>query len=142
MAANGSALAQFLRARRSLVRPSEVGLPEGERRRVAGLRREEVAVLAGISTDYYLRLEQGRETNPSDQVLTSIARALRLDDDAVVYMRNLMRHGSAERIAPLQQLNPGLRDLLDGFPRAAAIVVDPGMTVVVANRAAAALSPH
>ncbi len=142
LAANGSALAQFLRARRSLVRPSEVGLPEGERRRVAGLRREEVAVLAGISTDYYLRLEQGRETNPSDQVLTSIARALRLDDDAVVYMRNLMRHGSAERIAPLQQLNPGLRDLLDGFPRAAAIVVDPGMTVVVANRAAAALSPH
>ncbi|BBY13285.1 helix-turn-helix domain-containing protein [Mycobacterium marseillense] len=142
MAAKGSALAQFLRARRSLVRPADVGLPAGERRRVDGLRREEVAVLAGISTDYYLRLEQGRETNPSDQVLTSIARALRLDDDAVVYMRNLMRHRSAERTAPLQQVNPGIRDLLDGFDRAAAFVVDPGMTVVVANRVAEALSPH
>lgn len=141
--AQESALAQFLRARRSLVQPADVGLPAGGRRRVAGLRREEVAVLAGISTDYYLRLEQGREDHPSDQVLNSIGRALRLDDDAVVYMRNLMQYQSAEgRIAPLQELHPGIGGLLDGFPRAAAFIVDPGMTVVVANRVAEALSPH
>jgi transcriptional regulator with XRE-family HTH domain len=138
-----SALARFLRARRSLVQPADVGLPAGGRRRVAGLRREEVAILAGISTDYYLRLEQGREDHPSDQVLNAIARALRLDDDAVAYMRNLMQHQSIRsRIAPLQELHPGIADLLDGFGRVVAFIVDPGMTVVVANSLAAALSPH
>ena len=102
-------MAQFLRARRSLVQPSDVGLPAGGRRRVAGLRREEVAVLAGISTDYYLRLEQGREDHPSDQVLDAVARALQLDDDAVTYMRNLMRHQSTEgRVERLQELHPTL----------------------------------
>jgi transcriptional regulator with XRE-family HTH domain len=141
--AHGSALAQFLRARRSLVQPADVGLPEGERRRVAGLRREEVAVLAGISSDYYLRLEQGREDHPSDQVLNAIARALRLDDDAVAYMRNLMRHQSVDgRVERLQELHPMIGALLDGWSLAAACVVDPGMTVVVANQLAAALSPH
>ncbi|SPM34209.1 transcriptional regulator [Mycobacterium rhizamassiliense] len=141
--ARGSALAQFLRARRSLVQPADVGLPAGGRRRVAGLRREEVAILAGISTDYYLRLEQGREDHPSDQVLDAIARALRLDDDAVSYMRNLMQHQSARgRIAPLRELHPRIDGLLDGFGRVAAFIVDPGMTVVVANRLAEALSPH
>jgi transcriptional regulator with XRE-family HTH domain len=136
-------LAQFLRARRSLVQPADVGLPEGGRRRVAGLRREEVAVLAGISTDYYLRLEQGREDHPSDQVLNSIAQALRLDADAVAYMRNLMRHRSADgRGERLQELHPGIGALVDSWPLTAACVVDPGMTVVVANQLAAALTPH
>jgi transcriptional regulator with XRE-family HTH domain len=138
-----SALAQFLRARRSLVQPADVGLLAGGRRRVTGLRREEVAILANISTDYYLRLEQGREEHPSDQVLDAISRALQLDDDAVTYMRNLMRHPSVEgRVEPLQKPHPAIGALLDGWPLAAAHVVDPGLTVVTANKLAAALSPH
>lgn len=135
-------MAQFLRARRSVVQPSDVGLPTAGRRRVAGLRREEVAVLAGISTDYYLRLEQGREDNPSDQVLDAIGRALRLDDDAVAYMRNLMRHQSIRRMEPLQQPHPALKALLDSWPFTAAHLVDSGLTVVMANTLAEALSPH
>jgi transcriptional regulator with XRE-family HTH domain len=82
-------LATFLRTRRDLLKPADVDLPEGDRRRVAGLRREEVAMLAGISNEYYLRLEQGRERQPSDQVLEALAQALQLDDDATQYMRNL-----------------------------------------------------
>jgi transcriptional regulator with XRE-family HTH domain len=136
------ALAQFLRARRSLVQPADVGLPPGGRRRVTGLRREEVAVLAGISTDYYLRLEQGREENPSDQVLDSIARALQLDDYAVSYMRNLMRHQSAASVEPLQKPHPAIGALLDSWPLTAAHIVDPGLTVIIANKLAAGLSAH
>ncbi|OBA61976.1 transcriptional regulator [Mycobacterium sp. 1100029.7] len=139
----GSALAQFLRARRSLVQPADVGLPAGGRRRVAGLRREEVAMLANISTDYYLRLEQGREEHPSDQVLTSLSRALKLDGDAVTYMRNLMRHQFTDgHVEPLQELHPALGALIDGWSQAAVCVVDPGMTVVLANGLAGSLSPH
>jgi transcriptional regulator with XRE-family HTH domain len=73
-----SALGDFLRARREQIRPEEVGLGSGPRRRVPGLRREELAMLAGISVDYYLRLEQGRDQHPSPQVLDALARALRL----------------------------------------------------------------
>jgi transcriptional regulator with XRE-family HTH domain len=80
--ATRSALGEFLRVRRERLRPEDVGLPSGWRRRVPGLRREEVALLAGISVEYYLRLEQGRDQHPSDQVLHSIARALRLDSTA------------------------------------------------------------
>ncbi|ORW98907.1 DNA-binding protein [Mycobacterium triplex] len=138
-----TALAQFLRARRGLVQPADVGLPAGGRRRVTGLRREEVAMLANISTDYYLRLEQGREDHPSDQVLNALGRALLLDDDAVTYMRNLMRHQSSDgHIEPLQELHPALGALLDGWPLAAGSVIDPGMNVVLANRLATAISPH
>lgn len=81
-----STLGEYLRARRELVSPAEVGLPAGERRRVPGLRREEVALLAGISAEYYLRLEHGRDQHPSDQVLDSIAGALRLDPDSSAYL--------------------------------------------------------
>jgi transcriptional regulator with XRE-family HTH domain len=99
-------LATFLRARRDLLQPVDVGLPVGERRRVAGLRREEVAMLAGISAEYYLRLEQGREGQPSDQVLESLARALQLGDDAAEYMRNLARP-AARRRRPIPHDHPG-----------------------------------
>jgi transcriptional regulator with XRE-family HTH domain len=140
---SGVTLAQFLRARRSLIQPSDVGLPEGGRRRVAGLRREEVAVLSGISTDYYRRLEQGQEHNPSDQVLDAIGQALQLDDDAVTYMRNLMRLQSvAGRVDSLQKPHPAIGPLLDSWPLAAALVVDPGMTVVSANKLVEALCPY
>jgi hypothetical protein len=90
-------LAGFLRARRELLKPADVGLPGGERRRVEGLRREEVAMLAGISTEYYLRLERGRDHQPSEQVLDGLARALQLDEDAAVYLRELARPASRRR---------------------------------------------
>nr|WP_281371899.1 helix-turn-helix transcriptional regulator [Modestobacter versicolor] len=73
-------MGDYLRARRGLVTPEQAGIPPGSHRRVAGLRREEVALLAGISADYYLRLERGRDTNPSPQVLSALARVLHLDE--------------------------------------------------------------
>jgi transcriptional regulator with XRE-family HTH domain len=78
-----------LRVRREQVRPEEVGLAAGARRRVAGLRREELATLAGISSAYYLRLEQGRDTRPSAQVVDALAHALRLDVKATEYLHRL-----------------------------------------------------
>jgi transcriptional regulator with XRE-family HTH domain len=99
----GSTLGEYLRARRELIRPGEVGLPEGERRRVPGLRREEVALLAGISAEYCLRLEQGRDQHPSDQVLDSIANALRLDSEAAAYLhawQNPCRRNGVGRHGP------------------------------------------
>ncbi|MFM9458422.1 helix-turn-helix domain-containing protein [Streptomyces europaeiscabiei] len=75
-------LATYLRARRELVLPAAAGIPDTGNRRVAGLRREEVAFLAGVSSDYYVRLEQGRDRHPSEQVLVSIAGALQLDEEA------------------------------------------------------------
>jgi transcriptional regulator with XRE-family HTH domain len=134
--------AQFLRARRSRVQPADVGLPAGGRRRVAGLRREEVASLAGISTDYYGRLEQGKETSPSDQVLRALGRALQLGDDALMYMRNLVhRRDFACEVGPSQQPHFALGSLLDSWSLTAAVVIDPGTTVVRANPLAQALCP-
>lgn len=92
------ALAEFLRTRRTRVTPREVGLEPGSRRRVAGLRREELALLAGVSPDYYQRMEQGREVRPSEQVLDAIARALNFTDDEARHLRNL----AAAARAPVQ----------------------------------------
>jgi transcriptional regulator with XRE-family HTH domain len=83
-------IGEFLRARRELVRPEAVGISElSARRRVVGLRREEVAMLAGVCNDYYVRLEQGRDQNPSRQVLDALAQVLQLDDDATDYLYRL-----------------------------------------------------
>src|SRR6201995_1196397 len=79
-------IGEYLRARRQLVQPEEVGLPNLGRRRTPGLRREEVAILAGVSADYYVRLEQGRDQHPSAQGLDALARALHLDDDAPAHL--------------------------------------------------------
>src|SRR5271169_4527931 len=87
--AKANALGEYLRARRQQVRPEDVGLVPGARRRVEGLRREELAMLAGISAEYYLRLEVGRDTNPSPQVIQALARALRLDAKATHYLHEL-----------------------------------------------------
>ena len=89
MGPKASALGDYLRARREQVRPEEVGLAAGARRRVPGLRREELASLAGISSAYYLRLEQGRDTRPSAQVVDALAHALRLDVKATEYLHRL-----------------------------------------------------
>ncbi len=91
-----SPLGDFLRARRELITPPEVGLPPGTgMRRVPGLRREEVALLAGISAEYYLRLEQGRVDNPSVQVLDALAGALQLDPEGSAYLMALLLLGHA-----------------------------------------------
>src|SRR4030088_3644180 len=83
-------IGESLRARRELVRPEDVELPDvGSHRRVPGLRREEVAMLAGVSADYYVRLEQGRDQHPSAQVLDALARALQLDDYATAHLHRL-----------------------------------------------------
>jgi len=108
-----SELAAALRAWRDRVRPEEVGLPSGDRRRAAGLRREELAALAGVSVDYLVRLEQGRASNPSPQVLAALARALRLTDTE----RDLLYVSAG--IAPPPQtvvsrhISPGLQRILD-----------------------------
>jgi transcriptional regulator with XRE-family HTH domain len=99
------ALGAFLRARRARVAPEHVGLAGGRRRRVRGLRREELAQLAGISVDYYVRLEQGRATQPSPEVLAALARALGLDPAERAHLTTLVegRHGAAPsaRVSPL-----------------------------------------
>jgi transcriptional regulator with XRE-family HTH domain len=82
-------LAEFLRTRRTRVRPEDLGLEPGPRRRVAGLRREELALLAGVSTDYYQRMEQGRDVRPSDQVLDALARALQFTPEESRHLHNL-----------------------------------------------------
>src|SRR6201995_3703691 len=97
MARKGNALGDYLRARRGQVRPEDVGLVAGPRRRVQGLRREELATLAGISSEYYLRLEQGRDTNPSPQILDALARALQLDIKGAEYLYQRASGGRVEQ---------------------------------------------
>ena len=104
--------ADFLRRRRELLHPADVGLPPGARRRTPGLRREEVAQLAGVSADYYSRLEQGRGPHPSAPVVASIARALRLDLDARDHLHHLAGLTPPPRRAG-RHIRPGLLSLLD-----------------------------
>lgn len=133
---------EFLRARRELVRPADVGLPDHGRRRVPGLRREELALLAGVSADYYTRLEQGRDQHPSEQVVDALARALRLDHDATAHLHQLAR---PPRTAPpprvVEQVRPGVLELLDAWDRTPAFVTGRHLDVLAANRLALALSP-
>jgi PAS domain-containing protein len=136
-------LGDFLRSRRARIQPEEVGLPSYGRRRVPGLRREEVAQLAGVSVDYYVRLEQGRGPGApsrtrsggvSDAVLDAIARVLRLDEAEHEYLRAVARprrqdgHGPA---AP--RVRPGVQLLLDGMDRNPAYVLDHRMDVLAWN---------
>jgi transcriptional regulator with XRE-family HTH domain len=134
-------LGEYLRARRELVHPADAGLPAVGVRRTPGLRREEVATLAGISADYYLRLEQGRDRNPSPQVLDALAGVLGLDPTAREYLLGLaaVRPGAARR--PRREVVPtGIRQLLDviGLP---AFVESRIFDVLAANRLATALLP-
>ena len=137
-------LGDFLRARRGQIAPEQVGLAGGERRRVAGLRREEVAMLAGISAEYYLRLEQGRDRNPSDQILDALATALRLDDEATGYLHRLAHPAPAARRrhpgSPSEP--PGIQRLLDAWAMTPAYATGASGRVVAANRLAVALCPH
>jgi len=135
-------LGEYLRARRELVDPREVGLRVAGVRRTPGLRREEVATLAGVSADYYLRLEQGRDRNPSAQVLEALARVFGLDATATEYLLSLAAPRPAKgRAHPRQEIvRPGIRQLL-GALNLPAFVESRMFDVLAANSLATALSP-
>ncbi|HEX2904678.1 MAG TPA: helix-turn-helix transcriptional regulator [Jatrophihabitans sp.] len=127
-------LAGFLRGRRDRLRPGEVGLPEGIRRRTPGLRREEVAALAGMSTDYYARLEQGRGPRPSGQLLAALARALRLDRDESDHLFYLAGQNPPTARPASAAVSPGMLWLLDRLPKDPAFVVSDTAEVLVQNQ--------
>ncbi|MFE2225485.1 helix-turn-helix transcriptional regulator [Streptomyces kronopolitis] len=133
-------LGDFLRAHRARLQPGDVGLASYGRRRVAGLRREEVAVLAGMNADYYARLEQGRESSPSAQVLDAISGALRMDDvtrDHLYRLADTVPAGTQAH--PQETVSPTLRQLLDGYPHTPAFVLNPALDLLASNSPADAL---
>jgi transcriptional regulator with XRE-family HTH domain len=135
-------LAQFLRARRARIKPEDVGIANGDRRRVPGLRREELAMLAGLSADYYTRLEQGRDHRPSDKVLAAVARALRLDDDATRHLFALSRPaspGAQVGQGASESVRPQVQSLLDGWATPA-FVHGRRLDVLASNASARALT--
>ncbi|MEU7410398.1 helix-turn-helix transcriptional regulator [Streptomyces sp. NPDC042638] len=137
-----NALGEYLRARRELTDPVDAGLPVVGVRRTPGLRREEVATLAGISADYYLRLEQGRDRNPSPQVLQALARVLRLDATATEHLLSLTTARPAASRRPRRETVPtGIRQLLDAI-NLPAFVESRTFEVLAANRLAGAVSPN
>ncbi|MFD8519231.1 helix-turn-helix domain-containing protein [Streptomyces capillispiralis] len=137
---NHAALAAFLKSRRDRIRPSDVGLPTGPRRRVPGLRREEVAHLAGLSADYYTELERGRGAQPSAQVLAALARALRLNGDE----RDHLFHLADRPLPPVARsttahVQPGLLGLLDQLTTTPAQIITDLHETLVQNPLAVAL---
>jgi transcriptional regulator with XRE-family HTH domain len=117
-------VAAFLRSRRERLEPGDVGLPTAARRRTPGLRREEVALLAGVSVDYYTRLEQARGPRPSRHVLAALARALRLTDDERDHLFRLAGEPAPETQARSRHLRPGVLHLLDQLADSAVTVVN------------------
>lgn len=137
-------LGEFLRARRELTPPERVGLPAGAtRRRVPGLRREEVAMLAGVSADYYVRLEQGRDKHPSDQVLEALSRVLDLGPDGFEHARQLAGAARPNRRRPARpaKADPALCRLLTALDGVPALITSRHLDVLAANRLARALHP-
>ncbi|MFC4029891.1 helix-turn-helix domain-containing protein [Streptomyces polygonati] len=134
-------LGQFLRSRRARITPEEAGLVHyGGRRRVPGLRREELAQLAGISVAYYIRLEQGQSLNASDAVLDAIAQVLRLDEEELLHLHSLARQPPRNRRrARPEQLRPGIHLLVERMGDVPAIVVGRSSDVLAWNRLAHAL---
>lgn len=131
-------LGACVRAWRERTTPADVGLPSGGRRRTAGLRREELATLAGVSVDYLVRLEQGRSANPSRQVVASLARALRLTEPERDHLYRLAGHIPPGPHQMPDHLTPGVQRLLDRLD-AAVSVHDPAWTILAWNPAWAAL---
>ena len=133
---NRAELAAFLRSRRHRLVPADVGLPDAGRRRTPGLRRQEVAQLAGMSVDYYVRLEQARGPRPSRQVLSALARALMLTVDEREYLLRLAGEQPAPVAGPSREVSPGIRHLLDSLVATPAYVVDATYEVLAWNRMA------
>ncbi|MEU9214033.1 helix-turn-helix domain-containing protein [Streptomyces sp. NPDC048415] len=139
---NTNPLGAFLRARRELVSPGDVGISQRGLRRVKGLRREEVAALAGISSDYYLRLEQVRERNPSVQVLEALADVLQLDSDATAYLLGLAGTRPRKAARPAAERVPvSMKYMVAQMPMPA-FVQGKYFDVLAANPMARALSPN
>lgn len=135
-----SDLGDFLVARRGALRPEDLGLPSAGPRRVAGLRREEVAVRAAVSADYYTRLEQGRELRPSAGVLDGLAEALALDADGRAHLYALAGLAPPALAAPRRgTVAPELAMLLDGWAATPALVLDDVLDVLAANALGEAL---
>ena len=135
-------LGAYLRARRALITPEQAGIPPGLHRRVAGLRREEVALLAGISADYYLRLERGRDRNPSEQVLTALARVLQLDDVEHRYLVQLAEPRRRARPRRRAETVPARLAHLLAAVDVPAFVEGRAFDVLAANPLAVALNPR
>jgi transcriptional regulator with XRE-family HTH domain len=136
-------IGEYLRARRELVQPEDVGLQNLGRRRTPGLRREEVAMLAGVSADYYIRLEQGRDQHPSTQVLDAFARVLRLDEEATAHLHGLAqppprrrRRSSRPERAP-----DAVVQMITSWPTTPAYIFGRYLDVLSANPLASALAP-
>jgi transcriptional regulator with XRE-family HTH domain len=134
-----SELARFLRERRALLRPDAVGLPADGLRRTPGLRREEVAGLANMSVDYYVRLEQARGPHPSARILDSLTSALRLDAAERLHLFRLAGADPTPPAGPVRRVRPYVSALLRRMPEAAAVVTDAGYDVVGWNPLASAL---
>jgi transcriptional regulator with XRE-family HTH domain len=140
-------LGRYLRARRAVVTPGELGLPAGStRRRTPGLRREELAALAGVSIDYYIRLERGKETRPSPSVLDALARALRLDAEENSYLREIAaqaaRGAAGEpRPAPTRSVRPTLLNMLEAIRPCPAYVLGRTNDMLAANPSGLHLMP-
>jgi transcriptional regulator with XRE-family HTH domain len=132
-------LAGFLRSRRERITPADVGLPAGPRRRTPGLRREEVAQLAFISTEYYARLEQARAPHPSREVLAQLARALRLSDAERDHLHHLAGAPPGPPRGPSREVRQSIADLLHRLPHAPAIVLSATFEIIAWNDLAAAL---
>jgi transcriptional regulator with XRE-family HTH domain len=141
--AEGNAIGEYLRARRELLRPEDVGIPDVDRRRVPGLRRSELAMLAGISIEYYVRLEQGRDRHPSTLVLDALARALQLDEHATAHLHQLAapapRRTPRRRTEKVSAQIDALLRSLDGITPA--YVTGRLMNVLAANELATAVLP-
>lgn len=134
-----AALADFLLRRRQQLQPTDVGLQAGARRRTPGLRREEVAALAAMSTDYYTRLEQQRGPQPSVQMLAALARALRLTPDERDYLYRVAGHSAPDRLAGGEYVAPALLRVLDRLSDTPAMVINALGETLVQNDPARAL---
>jgi transcriptional regulator with XRE-family HTH domain len=133
-------LGEFLKSRRGRLRPDDLDLPSFGRRRVPGLRREELAQLAGVSVDYYVRLEQGRAGQPSEGVLDALGRALRLDDTERAHIHDLSRPARRRRREPPpERVRPEVRRLIGALDSIPAMVIGRRADVLAWNRIAAAL---
>lgn len=138
-AAKYAELGAFLRSRRERIRPEEVGLVPGPRRRVPGLRRDEVAQLAGASVDYYNELERGAGSQPSEQMLAALARALRLTADERDHLYHLAGRPVPRSGGPASHVHPGMLDLLTRLPDTPAQVITDLHVTLVQNPLAVAL---
>jgi transcriptional regulator with XRE-family HTH domain len=134
-----AALAGFLRHRREALQPEDVGIPVTARRRTPGLRREDVAALASISTDYYTRLEQQRGPQPSEQLLAALARALRLTGDERDYLFQMAGHNAPASVSVATHVAPALLRVLDRLSDTPALILSNLGETLVQNRMAAAL---